>query len=95
MKIYLDGSDNLGWHIDVERENILKSIERSGVFAENSWNRADIIHNLWWNNMLSFKKYFFRFKKNVLVTASNFVNLDDDDYELAEKFEKVKKMEKI
>ncbi len=93
MKIFLDGKDNSGWSIDIDRKNIRNSLKRLGI-DESYWFNADIIHNIWWNTILNPKKFFFRLKKNILVTTSNFVNLDDKEYVLRKEFEKVNKIAK-
>lgn len=94
MKVFIDGKDNMGWHIDVERKNILRSISRIGVDYSESFLSSNIIHNIWWNN-LSRKITLFSFlKKNILVTTSNFVNLDDPEYILWGKFNQIRNIAK-
>lgn len=87
-KIYVDGADGIGWSIDKDRQLLISSIKRLGLNQTENYFEADIIHNIWWNSLLSYKKYFLRFKKNILVTTSNYVDLDDDAYELANMFRK-------
>lgn len=91
MEIFLDGNDS-GWHMAVERLNIRQSLQRLGIQEAQSWYKADIVHNIWWNSFLHPKKFPLRFKKHILVTASNFVNLDDDAYVLQKQFQKVRKL---
>lgn len=86
MKIYVDGRDNLGWSIDKDRQLLMSSITRLGLSQSKSYLGADVIHNIWWNSLLSYKKYFIRFKKNILVTASNYIDLDDEEYVLSGMF---------
>ena len=88
-KIYVDGRDNLGWSIDKDRELLISSIKRLGLSQSESYLGADIVHNIWWNSLLSYKKYFIRYKKNILVTASNYIDLDDEGYVLSDMFQKV------
>lgn len=90
-KIYIDGKDGLGWSIDKDREHLEKSIKRIGLQVTNNFISADIIHNIWWDNLLVRKKYLLRFKKKILVTTSNFVDLDDNEYWQRDNFEKVNK----
>ncbi len=90
-KIYIDGKDGLGWSIDKDREHLEKSISRIGCQVTNNFISADIIHNIWWDSLLSRKKYLLRFKKKILVTTSNFVNLHDNKYCLRDSFDKVNK----
>jgi hypothetical protein len=94
MKIYIDGKDGIGWSIDKDRQLLISSIKRLELkYTANSY-QADIIHNIWWNSLLDYRKFLIRFKKNILVTTSNFVNLDDEDYILKDTFYKVNKIAK-
>ena len=90
-KIYIDGKDGLGWSIDKDREHLEKSISRIGCQVTNNFISADIIHNIWWDSLLSRKKYLLRFKKKILVTTSNFVNLHDNKYRLRDRLDEVNK----
>lgn len=96
MRIYIDGADNIGWSIDADRRNIKNSFSSIGVQETKSILSADIIHNIWWNNLLrgKFGKYswYFRLRKNLLVTASNFIVPELTDYSLNAEFQKIKKI---
>ena len=93
MKIFLEGRDNFGWHIDVERQNILESMQRLGLSEAGHFWSADVVHVLWWNLLLE-KNFLFRMKKNIVATTSNFVDLDDPEYFLKDGFEKVRRIAK-
>ena len=94
MKIYLDGKDNVGWSMDIERKNIQNALQRLHLKEVRFWGSANIVHNIWWNRILHPKFFFIRQKKNILVTTSNFINLNDDEYSLRNEFEKVTKIAK-
>jgi len=94
MRIYVDGRDDCGWHMDVERRNIQRTLQRLGIKETTSLFLADIVHNIWWNHLLIKKKPIFKKKKNILVTSSNFVNLDDDKYALINDFASINKIAK-
>jgi len=94
MKIYIDGKDGMGWSIDKDRQHLKASIKRLGLTVSANYYNADIVHNIWWNSLLSYKKYLIRYKKNILVTTSNFVDLDDDSYTLRDSFKSVNNVTK-
>jgi glycosyltransferase involved in cell wall biosynthesis len=94
MKIYIDGKDGIGWSIDKDREHLASSIQRLGLTTSEKCYSADIVHNIWWNSLLNYRKFLIRFKKNILVTTSNFVDLDDGDYKLKDTFYKVNNIAK-
>ncbi len=93
-KIYVDGRDNVGWSIDSDRRNIEKALIRLSIPQSRRFYQADIIHNVWWNSLLSLDKFFFQFKKNILVTASNFIDPVGENFFLTKEFQKVKKIAK-
>jgi glycosyltransferase involved in cell wall biosynthesis len=89
MRIFIDGKDNLGWSLDNDRKNIQHSLQRLNVSEVKWWEFPTIIHNICWNSLLDYKKFYLRFKENILVTASNFVDLDTEKYSLRREFERV------
>lgn len=93
MKIHIDGRDMLGWSIDQDRANIIKLLDKMGL-THGGWLGADIIHNIWWNRLLSYNCLKLLLKKNILVTASNFIDLDDKQYFLQDSFNRVTKIAK-
>lgn len=89
MKIFINGHDNIGWSIDNDYMNIAKSLYRLNLSATNFFWQADIVHNVWWNQLLSPRNYLLRYKRNIIATASNFISLDDPSYELMDDFIKI------
>lgn len=105
MKIYIDGKDNLGWAIDSIRKNIKNSLIRSNIEEVNNLFKADIIHNIWWNKLLtingirlSFFLANFRFTKiflkNILVTATNFIDPEEPNFQYFKEFNQMKRIAK-
>lgn len=92
MKIYLDASDGLGWAIDDIRNNLIASNKRLNSKLVKNPIFADIIHNVWWNELIPFYKRVPFSLKKVLPTAVNFIDLDDESYDLREQFYKVNKI---
>ncbi len=89
MKVFIDGNDNIRWSIESDRSNIINSINRLGFRRTESILSADIIHNIWWNALSKKIMLFQRFKKNILVTASNFIDLEYDNFQLRSEFYKI------
>lgn len=91
FKVYVQGSDNVGWSVDQDRENLINVIKKNNLIEyTNSYFKADIIHNIWWNTAFNKINSFFRLftNKKILLTASNFIDLNDPNYESTELFKK-------
>lgn len=95
MKVYVDGADNIGWHVDVERQHLQDTLRRIGIREVPDPLKADIVHNVWWDsfilNRTRLERVLLRFKRNTIVTASNFVNIDDPKYDRRSLFNVIKK----
>jgi len=91
MQVYINGKDGGGWAIDMIRDDISSSLKRLEIKQTSNFLKADIIHNIWWNRILDLKYYHLRFKKNLLLTAVNFIDLEDENYFMKEKFHKANK----
>lgn len=94
MKIFLDGRDNVGWSIDSDRNGLQASLARLGIPHTAFLWSADIVHNLWWNSFLNFRKIPLRLKKNILFTASNFIDPENRASCSQKNFETAKKIAK-
>ena len=82
LKIYVDGEDSLGWSIDQDRQHIKKIISNIPMDITRHWWMADIVHNIWWNQLSNRKNILKRyFSKNLLVTCSNFIDPHHPDFE--------------
>ena len=51
LKIYVDGEDSLGWSIDQDRQHIQKIASNIPMDITRHWWMADIVHNIWWNQL--------------------------------------------
>ncbi|HBG27232.1 MAG: hypothetical protein A2Y10_12450 [Planctomycetes bacterium GWF2_41_51] len=91
MKVHVDGSDMLGWSIDQDRANLITLLSRMGL-KDRSWFSADIIHNLWWKNILNYNYIKFFLRKKILLTASNFIDIGDEEYFLYDEFKRAEKI---
>jgi glycosyltransferase involved in cell wall biosynthesis len=94
VTVFVHSADNIGWSIDSDRALLMKSIQRIGGRVTSFFPCADIVHNVWWNQLaiLNFQNIWLRRKRqHVLATASNFINLDDPKYVLRKEFETVNK----
>ena len=91
MKIFVDGKDNVGWSIDKDRDTLINSIQRISCTQTRFSFFADIIHNIWWNHLKNYHNLIFNKKRKIIATASNFIELDNDDYFLSEKFKYISK----
>jgi len=93
MKIYIDGRDKIGWSIDMDRKNLIKSIKRLNFKITKFKSLSNLIHNIWWNQLKINKKQSFLSKnRKILVTASNFIDLENEKYDLYEKFIEINKI---
>ncbi len=94
MKIFINGKDGGGWAVDMIRNDIASALKRIKAEQTHNFLSADIIHNIWWNKILSLKHFHLRTKKNIIVTAGNFINPEKPDYPLKKDFFKVNKLAK-
>jgi glycosyltransferase involved in cell wall biosynthesis len=96
MRVYIDGAENTGWHVDVERKHIENALSRMGIHLAQNPLKADVIHNIWWSAFLLNRtrwervRLYFK-KKNVLMTASSYLHLDDPHYARQELFKHINK----
>lgn len=91
MQIFINGKDGGGWAIDMIREDISSALNRLKIKQTRNFLKADIIHNIWWNRILDWKYFHLRFKKNILLTAVNYIDLEDNNYFMKTKFDKANK----
>ncbi|WOE70109.1 glycosyltransferase [Hydrogenimonas thermophila] len=73
-KVYVLGSDSIGWSIDKDRQYTIKAIKDiDGYEVVDNIFKADIIYAVWWNQLLSYKFRIFNlfFKKRVIACITN------------------------
>lgn len=90
VHVLIDGQDNTGWSTDMDCRYLSAALQRLKINETGSILRADVVHNVWWNSLLKLSKLPLRFKKHVVVTASNFIDLSNPDFHLTREFCKVK-----
>lgn len=81
-KIYILGTDKIGWSIDKDRMYTIKAIEMiKGYEITTSYLKADIIYVVWWNQLLSFKYILLNkiFKKKIIACITNDLTHQEDD----------------
>lgn len=89
MQIYINGTDGGGWAIDMIRDDISSALQRLKINQTKNFLKADIIHNIWWNRILDLKYIHLRQKKNIILTAVNYIDLEDENYFMKERFYRV------
>ncbi len=94
IKVFVHGSDGIGWSIDQDRRHILHCLERIGCQASSSSLKSHIIHNTWWNMLLkSYKmRWISRIHPCVLVTASNFIDPDNPHFHLQKELDTISRL---
>jgi glycosyltransferase involved in cell wall biosynthesis len=73
-KVYILGTDKIGWSIDKDRMYTIEAINSIfGYEVTNSFIQADIIYAVWWNQLLSFKyKILLKvFQKKIVACFTN------------------------
>ena len=93
-RIYFDGADNIGWSIDSDRKTIVKYLDRDKFELVSDWSDADIIHNVWWNNIFNTIPDMRKKKKRnkLLVTCSNFIDFNLKGFNLGDEFNAVREV---
>ncbi|MEM4326171.1 MAG: glycosyltransferase [Candidatus Pacearchaeota archaeon] len=86
MKVYLHGRDWTGWSIDTDRNHVERFLKEIGQTLTANFITADVIHSVWWNQLLSMKSFPLRIKKNIIATATNQIEPYNRDYLCAKKF---------
>ncbi len=95
MKIFINGKDGKGWAVDMIKNDLIKALNRLNISHTTNFFTSDIIHNIWWNYFLTKTSYPLRFKKNIILSAINFINLEDENYFLKNEFFKANKYAKV
>lgn len=86
MKVYLHGKDQVGWSIDSDRRHAGRFLTEIGHTVTGNFIKADVVHSVWWNQLLARRCFLLRFKKKVIATATNEIKPEDKDYLSARKF---------
>lgn len=96
MKVFVHGADNIGWAIDQNRINLISALKRQNNSISRNPISADIIHNVWWDNLLSpdFFTRIIRLHPRIIVTTSNFIDPYNPIFSLSKEFKLVSKIAK-
>lgn len=73
-KVYVLGTDKIGWSIDKDRMYTIKAIDSIESYeVTNSFFKADIIYVVWWNQLftLKFRILNILFNKELIVCITN------------------------
>ena len=85
MRVFLFGSDRIGWSIDYDRKytgNFLKNLRIDLTYL---FFLADVVHSVWWDALLSSKFYLLRWKK-IIAVATNEIDINDHKFQNAKKY---------
>lgn len=93
MRIYVDGYEREEWSISQDSKHLSEALTRIGADHVRRFWEADIVHNLWWNCLLRFGGFPLRSRKNILVTASNFIDDSDEEFLLRKEFRKMQRQQ--
>jgi hypothetical protein len=94
MKIFINGKDGKGWAVDMIKQDLIDALKRLNLNRTHNFFTADIIHNIWWNYFLTKTSYPLRLKNNIILSAINFINLEDENYFFKKEFFKANKFAK-
>lgn len=85
MRIYLFGRDNVGWSIDYDRKYTEAFLKELGYTITSNFLRADIVHSVWWDLLLSYRVYPLRWKKLIAVITHE-INASSPEFLKARRF---------
>ncbi|MFC1967376.1 glycosyltransferase [Chloroflexota bacterium] len=71
MKVYLYGRDGIGWSVDFDRYYTESFLRRLGFRLAGGFLRADVVHSVWWNQLLNYSAYPLRWKKIMAVLTND------------------------
>ncbi len=85
MQIYLHGRDKMGWSIDSDLMHTEKLLKGIGHCITKNFIKAEVVHSVWWNQLLARRNYFLRIKSKVIAVATNRIGPDNKEYLKAKK----------
>lgn len=85
MRIFLFGRDNIGWSIDHDRRYTEAFLREIGHTITPNLLRADVVHSVWWDLLLSYRVYPLRWKK-IIAVITHEINTDSAEFLKAKKF---------
>lgn len=88
MKVFLHGSDNVGWSVDYDRKYTEVFLRELGYTVTSSFLRADVVHSVWWNLLLSHRVNPLHWKK-IIAVITNELNTSRPEFIRAKRFVKL------
>lgn len=85
MRIFLFGKDNVSWSIDYDRKYTEAFLREIGYVITSNFLRADVVHSVWWDLLLSYRFYPLRLKK-IIAVITNEINTNSHEFQTARKF---------
>ncbi len=86
MRVYLHGKDLAGWSVDADRRHTERFLKDLGHTITGSIFSSDIVHSVYWSQLLFKRDFLLRFKKNIFAVATNMIEPDKNlDYQKAKK----------
>ena len=86
MRTYLHGNDGVGWSIDSDRKHTEAFLRDIGIEITSNIIRADVLHSVWWNQLLDGRNLLLRLKRNIIATATNQIDIKSANYLQAKRF---------
>lgn len=80
MKVYLHGKDNIGWSIDSDHRHMETFLRDLGHVITGNIITADVVHSVWWNQLLERRSFLLGFKRKIIATATNRIDPSNPDY---------------
>lgn len=84
-KVFIHGRENINWSIDFDRKHLENFFDELNIQRTRFFLLANIVHSVWWNDLLSFKNTFLLYKK-LIATATNYIELTNRDFNKIKKY---------
>lgn len=91
LRVYVLGDGRIPWAIGDDFHQLHAMLRTSDRFVPVRWHwQADVVHCVWWNLLLVRRYAWLRFwRKPLVAVASNFVALDNPQYDERSNFDRV------
>jgi len=85
IRVFLFGRDKVGWSIDYDRKYTEAFLRELGYMVTSNFLRANVVHSVWWDLLLSYRAYPLRWKK-IIAVITNEVNTSSPEFLKARRF---------
>ena len=85
MRVFLFGRDKVGWSIDYDRKYAEIFLTDIGHTVTSNFLRADVVHSVWWDLLLSYRVYPLRWKK-IIAVITHEINTKSPEFLTARRF---------